>query len=140
MNNEFTRISAAILRNHFTSASKTKVDTEELKDSCIMHTKSGNLDVVSSPFRENTRTDPSLNLWIWARWPSYLQHPRKKLAWHSQKIFFCNETNLAVAKTFQVLEHKFNVLKDNDFTVTRAQAWFHHVQKIDETKLNESFD
>lgn len=45
-----------------TSASSMKVIAAGLHDSLIILIRSGNLDVVSSPFRENMRTDPSTNL------------------------------------------------------------------------------
>lgn len=57
-----------------TSASSMKVCPVRLHDSLIISTTSGNLLVVSSPFLEKMRTEPSANLWIWARWPSYLKN------------------------------------------------------------------
>lgn len=60
-------------RTKLTSASSIKLDTSMLHTSLIMPTRSGNREVDSFICLENICTDPSFDLWIWARWPSYLE-------------------------------------------------------------------
>jgi hypothetical protein len=68
-----------------TSASNMNVSAAGQENCFMTSTRSGNLDVVSSPFREKIHTVPSSNLWIWARWPSYLYSQVKAFSWERLK-------------------------------------------------------
>jgi hypothetical protein len=70
-----------------TSASNMNVSAAGQENCFMTSTRSGNLDVVSSPFREKIHTVPSSNLWIWARWPSYLYSQVKAFSWERLKKF-----------------------------------------------------